>query len=435
MKNIKLGALLFLLIIIIQRPVVPSITTAEYINPADGHNFTEIDRHALNAPASVKGSIRSLALYLSKAAGNDLEKARAVFIWVAANIYYDTEGYRTHDYGDISPEGVLKSGKAVCSGYAGLFKSLADNMGLECIEISGTCKGLGYKTGENMDESSNHVWNAVRINGKYHLIDSTWGAGFMMNNKYYHKTNDYYFCVSPEELIYTHYPEDSNLQFLEVPVTFETFKQMPDIKAKFFTLGFNTSSISHPYNTMEISDKNEIIISLNGKPDSEIMATLLAENNEIPDSTFVETDNGEFRIKARIPQSGEFLLRIYAKDREEDNENCFSMIIQYKINCKSPLKLYWNYPTIYSAYNSSRTIIYSPLKKELTKNTHHTFSLKVPGAKEVMIVLNDNEWIPLTGNDDNVFSGEVLITGETIRVYARFGDGACFSGLAEYKGV
>lgn len=434
MNNIKLGTLLFLLFIIIHQPVMPSITTTDYINPADGYNFTEIDRHALNAPASLKDSIKSLALYLSEPTRNDLEKARAIFIWIATNVYYDIEGYRTHDYGDISPEGVLKSGKAVCSGYAGLFKTLAENMGLDCIEISGICKGLGYKTGEKMIKKSNHAWNAVKINGKYHLIDSTWGAGFVMNNNYYHKTNEYYFCVAPEELIYTHFPLNSNLQLLNVPVKFETFQNMADVESEFFTLGFNISSISHPSNTITISDKNEIIISLNGESDSEIMATLSKGDNKIPGSTFVETGIGKFRIKARIPETGEFFLRIYAQNKEE-NENCYSMIIQYKINCKTPVKSYWNYPMIYSAYNSSKTIIYSPLKKELTKNTYHTFSLKVPGAKDVMIVLNDKEWIPLTRDDNNVFSGEVLITGETIKVYARFADESNFSGLAEYKGI
>jgi transglutaminase-like putative cysteine protease len=89
-------------------------------------DYEEIDMHALNTPEDKKKSIESLASYLTEPARNDREKARAIYRWVAENIDYDVQGLLHGSYGDTSPGGVLRSGKSVCSGYSGLFESLAN---------------------------------------------------------------------------------------------------------------------------------------------------------------------------------------------------------------------------------------------------------------------------------------------------------------------
>ena len=61
---------------------------------------------------------------------------------------------------------VMKTGKAVCAGYAHLMTVLCHFAGIECSYVVGDGLGDG--------DLGNHAWNVVRINGKYTYVDSTW---------------------------------------------------------------------------------------------------------------------------------------------------------------------------------------------------------------------------------------------------------------------
>ena len=178
------------------------LATKSDIDSKSLENFREIDMHALNAPESAENSIESLAAYLTKPAKNDTEKVRAIYRWIAENIDYDVQGFSSGSYGDTSAEGVLKSGRSVCSGYSNLFEKLANASGLDAVTISGYAKGYGYTPGMRFSGPTDHAWNAVKIDEKWYQIDSTWGAGSVDNDgKYNREFEDYYFLTPPEEFI------------------------------------------------------------------------------------------------------------------------------------------------------------------------------------------------------------------------------------------
>ena len=207
-------------------------------NPSLNYDFTEIDQHALSTPENEKRSIESLATYLTKPAKNDMEKARAIYRWVAENIDYNVQGLFEDNYGDVSAEGVLKSGRSVCSGYSNLFERLANASGLEAVTISGYAKGYSYTPGMRFSGQTDHTWNAVKIDGKWYLIDSTWGAGVVGADKKYHREfDDYYFLTPPKEFIYRHFPEDSMWQLLEKPISKKEFEDLVYLEPAFTKLG------------------------------------------------------------------------------------------------------------------------------------------------------------------------------------------------------
>jgi hypothetical protein len=188
--------------------------------------WSTIDRHALQAPLDVEKDIPGLSQYLVRPARNEREKVRAIYRWLTDRISYDTEGFFSGKYGDVSAEAVLRSRKSICSGYASLFQSLATAAGLRAVVISGFGKGYGYQPGETLKES-NHAWNAVQLDGRWYVIDATWGAGFVNDKKMFEKSfHNYYFFPPPDEFILTHFPEDSRWQLLSSPVTVERFHSM-----------------------------------------------------------------------------------------------------------------------------------------------------------------------------------------------------------------
>lgn len=49
--------------------------------------------------------------------------------------------------------------------------------GVQCMNLSGYCKGHGYRAGQTFAGDYDHAWNAVYLEGQWHLVDSTWGSG------------------------------------------------------------------------------------------------------------------------------------------------------------------------------------------------------------------------------------------------------------------
>ena len=70
-------------------------------------SYQRIDTHVLQTPHQMETSVKILAAYLVKPARNEHEKIRAIFRWVTENIAYDSDGYFSGQYGDLSPDGVL----------------------------------------------------------------------------------------------------------------------------------------------------------------------------------------------------------------------------------------------------------------------------------------------------------------------------------------
>lgn len=207
------------------------------------YSYIDLAVQSIDAPTT-----DSLAKKLALTAKTDLEKARAVYSWISSHIYYNIGVYswrttREVKYSQIddtasvwkSPDemvadGVLKKRMTVCSGYSKLFKTLCEYLGLKCELIFGYVRVPGAK--ERF--KTNHIWNAVMIDSAWHLVDVTWGSGYVNHkNEFIQSPDDYYFLTPPQELIRDHFPEDAKWTMLQqVPVLYE-FKNSP-FKTKYF---------------------------------------------------------------------------------------------------------------------------------------------------------------------------------------------------------
>ncbi|XP_072000238.1 kyphoscoliosis peptidase-like [Engystomops pustulosus] len=84
--------------------------------------FKHLDEYAAKLPANK--SLDHLTNLLIHKAHTDLEKVRAIWIWICHHIEYDIEGLKDVAKRSSNPEEVLRSGKGVCAGYSGLFQDL-----------------------------------------------------------------------------------------------------------------------------------------------------------------------------------------------------------------------------------------------------------------------------------------------------------------------
>lgn len=203
--------------------------------------FRVIDAYMRNCPAASEHSVADIASYINRSARTDLEKARAVYVWMTDNISYNDAGFNSGDLGDNSAENVLKTRVAVCAGFADLFTEIAVKTGIEAVTVTGYAKGYGYSEGDAF-EDTDHAWNAVKIDGAWKIYDATWGQGSATEDsrgrlKSSKKFDEQWFHVDPKISVFTHLAEFAYQNFLPQNISLAEFERLPNFQPKVLQYG------------------------------------------------------------------------------------------------------------------------------------------------------------------------------------------------------
>jgi len=211
------------------------------------------DHHASLFPREQVRTIADLAYDLTSPFESATDKARVIFAWMHHNIAYDAESFLTNNLKHSTPEDTLRSGMAVCAGYSGLYTAIAELAGLQVLTLNGHGKGYGYTATEGGTAppfNMNHAWNAVVFDdNQWHLIDSTWGSGYLDNAGVYNKRfAPSWFTMTNEEFGVRHFPEEEGYQLRSdgQTVSWESYILAPDAPTEmgdFRKMGYDTNSM------------------------------------------------------------------------------------------------------------------------------------------------------------------------------------------------
>ncbi len=383
-------------------------------------NFTKIDKYA----SSVRydgTSIFELASLLSHYARTEAEKARIIYSWIAYNITYDVPAYLSGNYGDLSPQGVLKSRRGVCSGYANLYKALARAMGLDVVVVDGYAKGYGYAIGNATQ--INHAWNVVKINKKWYLLDSTWGAGSINNGQFNRQFNPYYFATPPRQLILDHFPAENKWQLLVKHYTKQKFDTIPKVSPEFFKDGLHL--VSHHNQTIQANGRFQVVLS---SPEDTIAISRLKFGSNLNDAyTFVQKKDNKIIVNV-APPVGDSELEIFSKNKRVSGP--YQQAISYRVVSHNAGE---EFPVIYSTFSENNSYLYAPLNKYLPTYQSVYFKVEVPNALEVQVIgASSNKWIKLT-RSGSMFEGNVPVGSDKIKVSAKFLGNTDYWTLVEYN--
>lgn len=197
-------------------------------------NFKKADSIATIYKNETLKSLPMLSHLLTSKLETDVEKFRAIFIWVSKNIKGDhnavTKNTRKRrkfkndsiklnswnaSFNKILFKKLLKNKKTVCTGYAYLIKELSALANIDCKMID----GYGRNSEVNIGKLSipNHSWNAVKLNKKWYLVDATWASGYtdLNINTFISDYNDGYFLTAPSLFIKSHFPLDKKWMLLK----------------------------------------------------------------------------------------------------------------------------------------------------------------------------------------------------------------------------
>ncbi|XLS29641.1 transglutaminase domain-containing protein [Flavobacteriaceae bacterium M23B6Z8] len=168
--------------------------------------------------------------------------ARFFYHWIGSNIQYDNETYQRliseqidqQSFWELQKEKVVYTNrKGVCAGYANLYKWFLDWVNIETVVITGHIRDQRNHYIElETDDAFRHAWNAIKLNGKWMLVDTTWGTS---DEKI---ISEFYFDIKPELSIISHYPADSKWQLLKEPISLDEFNKSQFIKPIWFIIGF-----------------------------------------------------------------------------------------------------------------------------------------------------------------------------------------------------
>ena len=222
-------------------------------------NFKEADSIANSYKGESLISLPILSYNLTNSLSTDVEKFRAIYIWVCSNIKNDYKAFLKNDnerrkYRNDSIKlekwneefskkvfaKLIKEQKTVCTGYAYLIKELSNYANINCEMIN----GYGRTAYESKEEYyiPNHSWNAVQLNNKWYLCDATWSSGVFDLNEYFfvYNYNNGYFLTEPEMFAKNHYPLEDKWLLIEEEYKLDTFFEAPFVYGEAFRYGIKT---------------------------------------------------------------------------------------------------------------------------------------------------------------------------------------------------
>lgn len=378
-----------------------------------------IEQLCAQLPPRQKLNFEQLKQYLKSFADqaklSEVERCYFIYYWIGHNIEYDLKTFLSGKNKDCSPDAVLKTGKSVCAGYSDLFKLLVEAVGIECYCIPCFAKGLGFQVGNAIPDKDNHEHNGVKINGGWYLIDSTWGAGSIVNNKFEKSFNDFYFCTDPKEFVITHFPSDKSWQLLSQPVTKEQFSVFPFMDKRFFQLGFlSMTPFACSVTTEKIIDVTFDFIPQLRKRLS-MSAHLFLNNKNLPDTCLVQKYDKYFKVRCLLNKKGTYMIHFMASLGDK-NKNQY-LISTMKVSCPKDQKDKLEFPQM---QNYGTLIMESPLLDNIKNGQNVYFKFLSEDAEEIEIVFDD-KWIPVNRNANGYFETTVAARGKKISVCEKIG--------------
>jgi transglutaminase/protease-like cytokinesis protein 3 len=184
---------------------------------------------------------------------------------------------------------------------------------------------------------------------------------------------------------------------------------------------------SHPYQL--ITANQQLQVTLLAPATTLVSAILYQDGNRLDKSlTFVQRNADKYEIDAVFPQTGKYMLRLFAKHQ---NEADYRAAVDYTIEAQQAISGKVGFPKIDAPFKERHAYLYYPKQAHLATNKTQRFKLMVPSAVKVAVVSGE-QW-SLLQKQGNIFAGEAIINPGTVTVYAKFTDAKKYASLLQYQ--
>ncbi|GAA33255.2 kyphoscoliosis peptidase [Clonorchis sinensis] len=295
--------------------------------------FRRVDEHAVSISQQQQDSFKQLIWQLIYARNitDELEKVRVIFLWLCTK---DLHKMNFDNVKPDTPEEILMGIRTGKSTYAQIFYTLCRYAGLHCKLLIGYAKGAEYAPGMQFSgRQGQHSWNAVLVDKVWRLVDCHWAARRLIGKRpspenVRYGLDMFYFLANPGQLIYTHFPHDSDWQLLRHPITLKEFENLAPVKSAFFK--YNLDLITHR-NAVIVCTDPEVCVVIAFPPQAEKYLSftfgLSIDNKEgseeyrgLPLTRYGRQEISVVEHRSlfyvRPPRPGAYKLLIYAKHHQ-----------------------------------------------------------------------------------------------------------------------
>ena len=268
---------------------------------------------------NAQGYINSVARQINSYSSAPFVRAKMAHDVTALLLSYDAANYWAGTVPQQDIEYVLRTRKAVCEGYANVYKALCDAIGISCQKVHGYARGVGYSNGEYEDlTKSNHAWNIVKLEGAWYLVDCTWDSGHMDGRVSVQDYNTTWLFAKPEYFICTHFPtDDATQQLMARQVSTTAFRSLPN-----FRPNINDVAALLTFPKKENYINGQCVISYKAKNGGHLFVNLRDSSNTTIFNTFTyKTNDGTTNIFISLPSRGTYKVSIFAYRAGENTGN------------------------------------------------------------------------------------------------------------------
>lgn len=200
----------------------------------DGRDFKAIDAYVKSLGSLDSMSMGTINNVVSNHFEDKIDKARAIYDWIAGNIEYDVKSARNNSTSKNSPTEVLLHRKAVGIGFASLFQDMCSSAGIRCLTVDGFVKNNTEQIGERGVEI-NHSWAVVQLGespDSWYYVDPAFGSGYAdADMKVFTKSfTDAYFFTDKAVFNLQHYPDNEAWKLGRGPKSKKDFFELPVIR-------------------------------------------------------------------------------------------------------------------------------------------------------------------------------------------------------------
>ncbi|MEX0288237.1 MAG: transglutaminase domain-containing protein [Flavobacteriaceae bacterium] len=284
--------------------------------------FQSFSQEWANVDGKVKtypqfSSITDLGYRIMNDFQKDEDRVRAAFIWLTEHIAFADQPMDSHQFERISfrssrekeqkisafvfsrVDKAFHLRQGVCIDYSLMLNALLEQFKLPAKVISGIARSKVTDI-EEIPRLMNHSWNAVRVNGKWKLMDATWAAGYVSeeSKKFIRSFMGHYFFTPPSEFVLNHLPTNQEWQLLDTPITMANFVKAPVHLPEYFNSGISLSSKTK--GTLVPKDLGDNFIYFDALPKQHLMHYTINDSPELKRMGFRKLGEEAYVSKIRI---------------------------------------------------------------------------------------------------------------------------------------
>jgi len=151
--------------------------------------------------------------------------------------------------------------------------------------------------------------------------------------------------------------------------------------------------------------------------------------------SFVDKKRDKTTVKARFPETGNYMLKVFGKEKKKDGS--LPLVFVYLIVVNQPMSDCFQFPKKYSLWTEGCELSQPGIGDTIYVDKTIPFAVKIPEAQDVAVKHPTAGWTHLTKDRKQMWRGDVNTgseAGKDISLCARFTqDSDSFTVLLEFK--